>query len=114
MHKAFLLGMVAAISVAAVASGPKPRSAALFHHRITAKRAGAIAARKLHGEVAGKILPKADSAYVVTVRNGTMLRRVLVNARTGKIQDVRIIPTRQTMEIGKIQPQKTGVRCGPG
>src|SRR5437870_10877257 len=61
--------------------------------KITAEQANAIAVKKYHGKVVGKTKLENEEGkwqYGVLVRSGKTLREVMVNAKTGKIDNVEV------------------------
>ncbi|MGC8668115.1 MAG: PepSY domain-containing protein [Chthonomonadales bacterium] len=72
-----------------MALAQKPRHAP--HVRVTASQAKSIALKKVNGQVVGNVQLENEAGkweYAVSVRQGKILREVMVNAQSGKIESV--------------------------
>src|SRR5438132_13089858 len=76
------------LALCSIVYGQKPPKA-----KITASQANQIAVKKFHGKVEGKTPLENEEGkwqYGVMVRTGKTLREVMVNAMTGKIDNVEV------------------------
>ena len=90
MKNLTLLAVVAALAIAGAAGAQNVKKSA---HMITAGKARAIALKKYHGKVIGKIALENEDGkmeYAVNVKSGKVLREIMVDASTGKIANVEI------------------------
>ena len=90
MKNLTLVAVVAALAIAAAAGAQNVKKSA---HMITAGKARAIALKKFHGKVMGKIALENEDGkmeYAVNVKSGKILREIMVDANTGKIANVEI------------------------
>lgn len=83
-----LCGLVClAVASVSMASQSKPM------HPIGEAKAKAVALKKYHGKVVGKVALENEEGkweYAVNVRTGKTLREVMVDASTGKIANVEV------------------------
>lgn len=87
--------------------------------KVTMKKAESIATKKYPGKLAGKTELENEEGkwqYAVMVRSGKTLREVMVNANTGKIDNVEVTTDEkevkekkdETAAKKKIEPEKKG------
>ena len=88
---------ILALCLAAVFSG----AALAAQHpktKISAHRAAAIALKEYHGKLVGKVPLEKEGdrwEYAVRIRSGKVVREVMVDANSGKIEKTEITPTKK-------------------
>jgi uncharacterized membrane protein YkoI len=100
-----LLALLLLASIA-MASVQKPA-----HHKITAQQAQAVALKKYHGKVVGKVeLENEDGKwqYAVNIRSGKTLREVMVGADSGKIESVEVTTPKEEAREKAAKTKKKG------
>ncbi len=86
-------GLLLSGAIQAAPAHKAPARATQTHAKITVEQARAAALKKFPGKVVGKTPLENEEGtwqYGVMVQSGKMLREVMVNAKTGKIDSVEV------------------------
>ena len=102
------VSVLAALAPAAFAqkSGHRPNV------RLSPSQAKSIALKRVHGQVIGKIPLENESGkweYAVSIRQGKVLREVMVNAQSGKIETIET--TTQAEEAAEARAEKAATHA---
>jgi hypothetical protein len=88
-----------------------PKVSGVAKTRIGVKKANEIAVKKYKGKVVGKTALENESGswqYAVNVRTGKVMREVMVNAYSGKIEHVEVVTAKKEAAEAKAKkPNKT-------